>query len=97
MIDNLINEIEQAMLNVLDNEQLSLLRKVLEYTFRNVSVTEKDSVHTGTKRILLYFSNNKILEIKKVEEEFPYNLPTDSVSEKFYLWAKKNSWYDKNV
>ncbi len=46
MIDNLINEIEQAMLNVLDNEQLSQLRKVLEYAFRNVSVTEKESVHT---------------------------------------------------
>lgn len=30
MIDNLINEIEQAMLNVLDNEQLSQLRKVLD-------------------------------------------------------------------
>ena len=40
MIENLINEIEQAMLNVLDNEQLSQLRKVLNYTFRNVSVTE---------------------------------------------------------
>lgn len=46
MIDNLINEIEQAMLNVLDNEQLSQLRKVLDYTFRNVSVTKKESVHT---------------------------------------------------
>lgn len=33
MIDNLINEIEQAMLNVLDNEQLSQLRKVIDYTF----------------------------------------------------------------
>ena len=33
MIDNLINEIEQAMLNVLDNEQLSQLRKVLDYTY----------------------------------------------------------------
>ena len=64
MIDNLINEIEQAMLNVLDNEQLSQLRKVLEYTFRNVSVTEKESVQTE--------SNNKTLidnfiAAKKVE------------------------------
>ncbi len=42
MIDNLINEIEQAMLNVLDNEQLCQLRKVLDYTFRNISVTEKE-------------------------------------------------------
>ena len=44
MIDNLINEIEQAMLNVLDNEQLIQLRKVLDYTFRNISVTKKISV-----------------------------------------------------
>ncbi|MCR4826605.1 MAG: tyrosine-type recombinase/integrase [Bacteroidales bacterium] len=43
MIDNLINEIEQAMLGVLNNEQLGQLRKVLEYTFRNVSVTERNS------------------------------------------------------
>ena len=42
MIDILINGIEQAMLNVLNNEQLSQLRKVLEYTFRNVDVTEKE-------------------------------------------------------
>ena len=46
MIDNLINEIEQAMLPVLDNEQLGQLRKVLEYTFRNVAVTEKESITT---------------------------------------------------
>ena len=44
MVDILINEIEQAMLNVLDNEQLCQLRKVLEFTFRNVCVTEKNSV-----------------------------------------------------
>ncbi len=42
MIANLINEIEQAMLEVLDNEQLGQLRKVLDYTFRNVSVTVKE-------------------------------------------------------
>ena len=46
MIDNLINEIEQAMLNVLDNEQLSQLRKVLDYTFRNVCVTEIKTENT---------------------------------------------------
>ena len=45
MIDNLINEIEQAMLNILDNEQIRQLRKVLEYTFRNVCVTEKNTVN----------------------------------------------------
>lgn len=41
MLENLINGIEQAMLDVLNNEQLSQLRKVLEFTFRNVDVTEK--------------------------------------------------------
>jgi hypothetical protein len=51
MIDNLINEIEQAMLNVLDNEQLSQLRKVLEYTFRNISVTERKSAFELRKSI----------------------------------------------
>lgn len=39
MIENLINEIQQAMLDVLNNEQLAQLRKVLDYTFRNVDVT----------------------------------------------------------
>lgn len=33
MIENLINDIEQAMLGVLNNEQMSQLRKVLDYTF----------------------------------------------------------------
>ncbi len=64
MIDNLINEIEQAMLPVLDNEQLAQLRKVLEYTFRNVSVTEKVTVCTES-------SNQTLIEnfvaAKKVE------------------------------
>ena len=64
MIDNLINEIEQAMLNVLDNEQLSQLRKVLEYTFRNVSVTEKDSVHTESNNQTLI---DNFIAAKKVE------------------------------
>lgn len=43
MIENLINDIQQAMLDVLDNEQLTQLRKVLDYTFRNVDVTAKAS------------------------------------------------------
>lgn len=64
MIDNLINEIEQAMLPVLDNEQLCQLRKVLEFTFRNVSVTEKESVNAES-------SNQALIEnfvaAKKVE------------------------------
>ena len=53
MVKNLINEIEQAMLGSLNNEQLAQLRKVLDYTFRNVVVTEKDAVNAE--------SNNQIL------------------------------------
>ena len=64
MIDNLINEIEQAMLNVLDNEQLSQLRKVLDYTFRNVSVTEKESLHTESNNTTLI---DNFIAAKKVE------------------------------
>lgn len=37
----LINDIEQAMQGVLNNEQMSQLRKVLEYTFRNINVSSK--------------------------------------------------------
>lgn len=53
MVKNLINEIEQAMLGSLNNEQLAQLRKVLDYTFRNIVVTEKDAVNVE--------SNNQIL------------------------------------
>jgi len=64
MIENLINEIEQAMLGALDNEQLRQLRKVLEYTFRNVSVTERDPAQADS-------SNQNLIETfvaaKKVE------------------------------
>ncbi len=42
MNENLINEIQQAMLDVLDNEQLTQLRKVLEFALRNATVTIKD-------------------------------------------------------
>lgn len=64
MIDNLINEIEQAMLNVLDNEQLSQLRKVLNYTFRNVSVTEKEPLNAeGNNQTLI----ENFISAKKVE------------------------------
>ena len=41
MVENLISNIEQSMLDILNNEQLSQLRKVLEYTFRNIEITEK--------------------------------------------------------
>ena len=64
MIDNLINEIEQAMLNVLDNEQLSQLRKVLNYTFRNVCVTEKEPLNAeGNNQALV----ENFIAAKKVE------------------------------
>lgn len=64
MIDNLINEIEQAMLNVLDNEQLGQLRKVLNYTFRNVCVTEKESLNAeGNNQALI----ENFIAAKKVE------------------------------
>ena len=64
MIDNLINEIEQAMLNVLDNEQLSQLRKVLNYTFRNICVTEKELLNAeGNNQALI----ENFIAAKKVE------------------------------
>ena len=64
MIDSLINEIEQAMLNVLDNEQLSQLRKVLNYTFRNVCVTEKEPLNAeGNNQALI----ENFIAAKKVE------------------------------
>jgi len=64
MIDNLIKEIEQAMLNVLDNEQLGQLRKVLNYTFRNVCVTEKEPLNAeGNNQALI----ENFIAAKKVE------------------------------
>ena len=64
MIDNLINEIEQAMLNVLDNEQLGQLRKVLNYAFRNVCVTEKEPLNAeGNNQALI----ENFIAAKKVE------------------------------
>ena len=64
MIVNLINEIEQAMLNVLDNEQLGQLRKVLNYTFRNVCVTEKEPLNAeGNNQALI----ENFIAAKKVE------------------------------
>ena len=64
MIDNLINEIEQAMLNVLDNEQLGQLRKVLNYSFRNICVTEKEPLNAkGNNQALI----ENFIAAKKVE------------------------------
>ena len=64
MIDNLINEIEQAMLNILDNEQLSQLRKVLDYTFRNVCVTEIKTENTeeSNSTLVVSFLSSKSVE-----------------------------------
>lgn len=64
MIDSLINEIEQSMLSVLDNEQLSQLRKVLDYTFRNVSVTKKEAVRPESNNQTLI---DNFISAKKVE------------------------------
>ena len=64
MIENLINEIEQAMLTILNNEQLCQLRKVLDYAFRNISVTEKESVNAAENNQMLIES---FIAAKKVE------------------------------
>ena len=52
------------MLNVLDNEQLGQLRKVLNYTFRNVCVTEKEPLNAeGNNQALI----ENFIAAKKVE------------------------------
>lgn len=63
MIEILINDIEQAMLNTLNNEQLSQLRKVLEYTFRNVSVTENNdstTVESNAELVKSFLSSKSV-------------------------------------
>lgn len=64
MIEILINDIEQAMLDTLNNEQLSQLRKVLEYTFRNISVTEKESTSSfeSNSELVSSFISSKSVE-----------------------------------
>lgn len=64
MIDILINDIEQAMLNTLTNEQMCQLRKVLIYTFRNVSVTEIKSENTeeSNSAVIESFLSSKSVE-----------------------------------
>lgn len=64
MNENLINEIQQAMLDVLDNEQLTQLRKVLEYALRNATVTIKDPTEETNDSDKLVES---FLSAKKVE------------------------------
>ena len=63
MIENLINDIEQAMLGVLNNEQMSQLRKVLDYTFRDINVSSKNNEEcSGNSELRDIF-----LSAKKVE------------------------------
>lgn len=63
MIENLINDIEQAMLGVLNNEQMSQLRKVLDYTFRDIDVSSKNNEEcSGNSELIDIF-----LSAKKVE------------------------------
>ena len=63
MTANLINEIELAMLPSLNNEQLSQLRKVLEFTFRNLCVTTKttdSAIECNIKLIDSFLSAKKV-------------------------------------
>lgn len=64
MIEILINDIEQAMLGTLTNEQLCQLRKVLVYTFRNVSVTELKTENTeeSNSALIASFLSSKSVE-----------------------------------
>lgn len=61
----LINDIEQAMQSVLNNEQMSQLRKVLEYTFRNINVSTKNSEEQKSNDNSLLVDN--FLAAKRVE------------------------------
>ena len=63
MIEILMNEIEQAMIPALNNEQLSQLRKVMEFTFRNISVTEKEQTEQNADDRIV----EKFLAAKRVE------------------------------
>lgn len=63
MIDVLMNEIEQAMISTLNNEQLSQLRKVMEFTFRNTDVTVRQSTEQAVDNKIV----EKFLAAKRVE------------------------------
>ena len=63
MIEILMNEIEQAMIPALNNEQLSQLRKVMEFTFRNICVTEKEQTEQQVDDRIV----EKFLAAKRVE------------------------------
>ena len=63
MVNNLIRDIEQAMFNTLTNEQLSQLRTVLEYSFRNIDIVEKQpeiATDTNQNLIELFISAKKV-------------------------------------
>jgi integrase/recombinase XerD len=63
MIENLINDIEQAMLGVLNNEQMSQLRKVLDYTFRDINVSSKNNEEcSGNSELIDIFLSAKTVE-----------------------------------
>ena len=63
MIENLINDIEQAMLGVLNNEQMSQLRKVLDYTFRDTNVSSKNNEEcSGNSELIDIFLSAKRVE-----------------------------------
>ena len=63
MIENLINDIEQAMLGVLNNEQMSQLRKVLDYTFRDINVSSKKNEEcSGNSELIDIFLSAKRVE-----------------------------------
>lgn len=63
MVNNLIRDIEQAMFNALTNEQLSQLRTVLEYSFRNIDIVEKQpeiATDTNQNLVELFISAKKV-------------------------------------
>lgn len=63
MVNNLIRDIEQAMFNMLTNEQLSQLRTVLEYSFRNIDIVEKQpeiATDTNQNLVELFISAKKV-------------------------------------
>ena len=63
MIENLINDIVQAMLGVLNNEQMSQLRKVLDYTFRDINVSSKNNEEcSGNSELIDIFLSAKRVE-----------------------------------
>ena len=61
----LVNDIEQAMQGVLNNEQMSQLRKVLDYAFRNINVSTKNSEEQSDNDNRILVEN--FLSAKRVE------------------------------